>query len=168
MDEECSLQPRWGPASAPPSALRGLRAPCPSTWTPRMFYFASLSFVPVTHGPPKGRPPPIMLCVSARDVHVHGDFLAVILHVSGRIRLPACQGPGSGLPCTRPDALCGFLVTCQQCPTSPQEKTHMWPWSDASWVVLRRTPTLRAEAAPPSDRRSAAPGQCLAAACGSR
>lgn len=137
-------------------ALRAVWSPCSVSLAHGLLecFILRLFLSYLSHGPPKGRPPPIMLCVSACDVHVHGDFLAVILHASGRIRLPGGQGPGSGLLCTRADAPCGFLVTWPAVPHLPTENTHMWPRSDASWVVLGRTPTLRAEAAALSDRRS--------------
>lgn len=140
----------------------------PSTWTPRLFSFCFSFFRACHTGPPKGRAPPPrpMLCVRACEVCVHGDVLALILHVSGRIHLPTGQGPRIGLPWARPGAPCGFLVTWPAAPPPPTVERAPVSRSHAAWVVLPGTPALGAEAATLSDRWSAEPGQRPAVALG--
>lgn len=151
----------------------GLRAPCPPHTHSSDVFFLLLFLLYLSHGPS-----PVMLCVSACEVHVHGHLLAVILRFRvGRSASPLSPTPGPGVGTSvhsaRRPVVGLFGDVASSAPPPPQENTHRRAQSDAWWVGLRRTPTLGARlrhcrsavSSPwprpsgPAERRGLSPGQ---------
>lgn len=138
----CSLSP----------ALRAVWSPCSVSLAHGLLHvFFCFSFFRTCHTVPrKAAPPPHThthhaVCNACESTSAAISSLSSSM--SGADPPPRRPGPGIGTSVDSANALCGFGRHGQQCPTSPRENTHMWPF--------------RAQVATLSDRQSAGPGRGL-------